>query len=248
MLVSPGLAGLTGKAGVLTTGVDRPLRVRVAGVLSATPAVPTGPFIIVPAWAANRDDGPWPVNKALLTGAHLDTAALAAVTARSIPGGALHLRAEALRLAVAASPMASGTRQLFAMCVAAAALLAATAVILGFALSADSRRRRLVTLTTLGLRSRQARAVAVLEAVPLLIVAVAGGLLAALALPVAIGPVLNLAVFVGAGPAVTVQPGLLPLAAAAAGTAVIVIVTALGQSAAATRGSITAVLRKGEDQ
>lgn len=41
---------------------------------------------------------------------------------------------------------------------------------------------------------------------------------------------------------------LLPLAAAAGGTAVLVIVTALGQSAAAMRGSIGQELRKGEDQ
>jgi hypothetical protein len=87
----------------------------------------------------------------------------------------------------------------------------------------------------------------VLEALPLLVVAVAGGLLAALALPVAVGPALNLAVFVGSGPAVTVRPGLLPLAVAAGGTAVLVIVTALGQSAAAMRGSIGQELRKGED-
>lgn len=247
VLVSPGLAHLTGRTGQLKTGADRPLRVRVAGVLPGTPAVASGSFVIVPAWAANRDDGPWPVNRALLTGAHLDSAALAAISARSIPGGTLHLRAAVLARAVAASPMASGTRQLFALCLAAAALLAAAAVILGFALSADSRQRLLVNLTTLGLRSRQASAVAVLEALPLLVVAVAGGLVAALALPVAIGPVLNLAVFVGTGPAVTVQPGLLPLAAAAAGTAVIVIVTALCQSAAATRGGIAAALRKGED-
>jgi putative ABC transport system permease protein len=120
--------------------------------------------------------------------------------------------------------------------------------VLGFALSADSRKRLLVTLTTLGVRSRQAKTVAVLEALPLLVVAVAGGLLAALALPLAVGPALNLAVFIGAGgPAVTVQPDLLPLAIAAAGTAVLVIVTAIVQSAAAMRGSIGQELRKGED-
>lgn len=44
------------------------------------------------------------------------------------------------------------------------------------------------------------------------------------------------------------RPRLLPLAAAAGGTAVLVIVTALGQSAAAMRGSIGQELRKGEDQ
>jgi putative ABC transport system permease protein len=247
VLVSPDLARLSGQTGTLQTAVDRPLRVRVAGVLPATPAVPAGSFLLIPAWAANRDDGPWPVNEALLTGAGLDAAALQAVVHRAIPGGALTLRAAVLRRDIAASPLASGATRIFELCLAAAALLAVAAVVLGFALSADSRKRLLVTLTTLGLRSRQARAVAVLEALPLLVVAVAGGLLAALALPVAVGPALNLAVFVGSGPAVSVQPGLLPLAAAAGGTVVLVIVTALGQSAAAMRGSIGQELRKGED-
>ena len=153
----------------------------------------------MPAWAANRADGPWPVNQALLTGAGLSETALQAIVHRSIPGGTLTLRAAVLRQDIAASPLASAATQVFTLCLAAAALLAVAAVVLGFALSADSRKRLLVTLTTLGVRSRQAKTVAVLEALPLLVVAVAGGLLAALALPLAVGPALNLAVFIGAG-------------------------------------------------
>jgi hypothetical protein len=107
--------------------------------------------------------------------------------------------------------------------------------VLGMVLSAGSRRRMLTTLTALGLRGRQLRAVAVLESLPLLIVSVAGGLLAAAALPAAVGPALSLAVFVGPGPPVPVQLALLPLLAAAAGTAVVVLVIALGQSSAAAR-------------
>jgi putative ABC transport system permease protein len=248
VLVSPGLASLTGLTGTLQTSVDRPLRVRVAGLLAATPAAPTGAFLVIPAWAANRADGPWPANRALLTGTDLDAAALRAIARRSIPGGALRLRAAVLRQDAAASPMANAATQIFALCLAAAALLAAASVILGSALAADSRRRLLVTLTTLGVRRRDARVVALLEALPLLVVAVAGGLLAAVALPVAVGPALNLAVFIGAGPNVSVRPGLLPLAAAAAGAAALVIVTSLGQSAAATRGAVTRELSKGTEQ
>ncbi|MGD0686296.1 MAG: hypothetical protein ABSA03_14410 [Streptosporangiaceae bacterium] len=247
VLVSPGMASLSGRTGTLATDVDQPLRVRVAGVLPATPAVPDGSFIVVPAWAANRAAGPWPVNEALLTGADLNAAALRGIVRRFIPGGALTLRAAVLRQDAAASPLASAATRIFALCLAAAALLAVVAVVLGFALSADSRERLLVTLTTLGLRHRQAMAVAAGEALPLLVVAVAGGLLAALALPVAVGPALNLAVFIGTGPAVTVHPALLPLAAAAGGTALLVVLAAIGQSAVATRGSIGQALRKEED-
>ena len=102
-------------------------------------------------------------------------------------------------------------------------------------------------MTALGLRRRQARTVVLLESLPLLIVAVAGGLLAALALPAAVGSALNLAVFIGSGRAQSVQLGLLPLALAAGGTALLVILTAVGQTGAAMRGSIATALRKGED-
>jgi len=89
--------------------------------------------------------------------------------------------------------------------------------------------------------------VVLLESVPLLIVTVAGGLLAALALPAAVGSALNLGVFIGSGGAQPVQLGLLPLALAAGGTALLVILTAAGQAGTAMRGSATTALRKGED-
>jgi putative ABC transport system permease protein len=149
VLVSPGMASLSGQTGTLQTDVDQPLRVRVAGVLPATPAVRHGSFIVVPAWAANRAAGPWPVNEALLTGADLNAAALRAIVRRFIPGGALTLRAAVLRQDAAASPLASVATRIFTLCLAAAALLAVAAVVLGFALSADSRERLLVTLTAL---------------------------------------------------------------------------------------------------
>jgi hypothetical protein len=76
---------------------------------------------------------------------------------------------------------------------------------------------------------------------------VAGGLLAALALPAAIGSALNLAIFIGSGGAQSVHLGVIPLALAAGGTALLVILTAVGQTGAAMRGSVVSALRKGED-
>jgi putative ABC transport system permease protein len=247
VLVSPAVAAqLNRRTGVLTVDVDRALRVRMAGVLDATPAVPSGAFVVIPAWAANRDDGPWPVNQALLTGPAISGPALRATVAGHIPDGHLQVRADVLRRAVTASPLASPAQRLFALCLGAAALLAVAAAGLGMVLSADSRRRLLSTLTALGLRSRQLRAVALLESLPLLIVSVAGGLLAALALPAAVGPALSLAVFVGPGPPVAVQPGLLPLLAAAVGTTVVVLVIALGQSSAVGRADLGQAMREGD--
>jgi putative ABC transport system permease protein len=246
VLVSPSIAQFGLRTGVLTVDVDKALKVRVAGVLKATPAMGSGAFVVVPAWAANRDDGPWPVNQALLIGNSISARALRTAVASHIPGGHLQVRADVLRRAVAASPLASPAQRLFLLCLVAAALLAVAAAGLGMVLSADSRRRLLTTLTALGLRSRQLRAIALLESLPLLLVSVAGGLLAALALPAAVGPALSLAVFVGPGPPVSVQLTLLPLLAAAAGTAVVVLVIALGQSSAAARAGLGQAVREGD--
>jgi putative ABC transport system permease protein len=248
VLASPGLAGLVGQTGRLSTGVDRPLTVRIAGVLPSTPAVTSGNFLIIGSWAANRGSfGPWPLNRTLLTGPGLDTAALRAAVHQAIPFGLLRLRSAILARGALASPLGTSARQLFVLSLAGAALLAVVAIILGFALAAGSRRQLLLTLTALGLPRRQARTVVLMESLPLLIVALAGGLLAAVALPAAIGSAVNLTIFIGSGGAQSVQLGVLPLALAAGGTALLVILTAVGQTGAAMRGSVATALRKGED-
>jgi len=247
VLVSPDLARLSGHVSVLTTGVDRPLRIRVAGVLSATPAVPTGSFVIVPHALASRDDGPWPLNKVLLSGAPLDSAALHAIVARTAPHAHLQLRAAVLRRSIRGQPLVRASQQVFLLGLAAAAVLAVAGVALGITLSAASRRSELATLAALGVRGRQARLLVALDLLPLLIVSVAGGLLAALALPAAVGPAVNLAVFVGPGQPVPVQPGLLPLLIAAAGAALLVLLTAAGESAVSGR-HISRTLREGNAQ
>jgi putative ABC transport system permease protein len=248
VLVSPGLAGLAGRTGLLRTSVDRPLTVRIAGVLPSTPAVTGGAFLVIPSWAANRGTyGPWPVNRTLLTGTGLDAAALRATVHQALPFAAMALRSAVLARGALASPLSKSARQLFLLSLAGAALLAVVAIILGFALAAGSRRQLLLTLSALGLPRRQARTVVLLESLPLLIVAVAGGLLAALALPAAVGSALDLAIFIGSGGTQSVHLGVIPLALAAGGTALLVILTAVGQTGAAMRGSVVTALRKGED-
>jgi predicted lysophospholipase L1 biosynthesis ABC-type transport system permease subunit len=231
VLVSPDLARLSGHVSVLTTGVDRPLRIRVAGVLSATPAVPTGSFVIVPHALASRDDGPWPLNKVLLSGAPLDSAALHAIVARTAPHAHLQLRAAVLRRSIRGQPLVRASQQVFLLGLAAAAVLAVAGVALGITLSAASRRSELATLAALGVRGRQARLLVALDLLPLLIVSVA----------------VNLAVFVGPGQPVPVQPGLLPLLIAAAGAALLVLLTAAGESAVSGR-HISRTLREGNAQ
>ena len=247
VLVSPDLAGLTSRTGVLTTPDDVPLRIRAVGVLTATPAVPSGSFVVVPAWAASRNEGPWPTNLMLLTGRPIDGAALRRAVARAVPFGAVRLRAEVLRTSLATIPMETVANQSVALCVGFAAVLAVAAVLAGLALAAGSRERLLVTLAAMGMRPGQSRVVAMMENIPLFVVALAGGVLAAIALPVAIGPALDLAVFTGSSAPVAVRPGLVPLLATAAGAAVLITATAVGHGAATRRNEIGRQLRTGEN-
>jgi len=152
-----------------------------------------------------------------------------------------------LRRSIRGQPLVRASQQVFLLGLAAAAVLAVAGVALGITLSAASRRSELATLAALGVRGRQARLLVALDLLPLLIVSVAGGLLAALALPAAVGPAVNLAVFVGPGQPVPVQPGLLPLLIAAAGAALLVLLTAAGESAVSGR-HISRTLREGNAQ
>ena len=73
----------------------RPVQVRVAGVISSTPALPGGgAFVIMPLAAiksAITPPEPAPVNEMLLTGGSIDRARLTAVVRHTLPGASHHL-------------------------------------------------------------------------------------------------------------------------------------------------------------
>jgi putative ABC transport system permease protein len=207
------------------------LTLRVAATASSTPALPGGgSFVILPAWARSQLVGGAPANTMLLVGAHIDIRALGGVVARALPGGQIVSRAAVLQ-AAAGSPAVHGSDLALEEAAGAAAACAVAAVLLGAALSARDRTRLGVWLAAMGMTARQARRLALLDALPLLLVAILGGELAELALGPLVGPGLDLSAFTGSSAPVSLRPDLVALTAPAAGALILIIAAAAAQNA-----------------
>jgi putative ABC transport system permease protein len=124
---------------------------------------------------------------------------------------------------------------------AASAACAAAAVLLGVLLTGRDRTRIGVWLTAMGMTARQARRLALLDALPLLIVAILGGELASLALGPLIGPGLDLSAFTGSSTPVPLRPDLVALIAPAAGALILIMVAAAVQNALIRRRTSTVI-------
>ena len=221
------------------------LPLRVAGTASSTPALPDGgSFVIVPAWASYRLIDDTTPNTMLLAGAHIDLRVLRAVVAHKLPGGQITSRAAALQ-AAANLPTVHASDLALEEAAAAAAACAVAAVLLGVLLSGKDRTRLGVWLTAMGMTARQARRLALLDVLPLLVVAILGGELASLALGPLIGPGLDLSAFTGSSAPVPLRPDLVALIAPAAGALILIVVAAAAQNALIRRRT-PAVLRLDE--
>ena len=221
------------------------LTLRLAATASSTPAVPGGgSFVILPSWASSRLIDNTTPNTMLLAGAHIDLRALRAVVAHRLPGGQITSRAAALQ-AAADLPIVHGSDVALEEAAAAAAACAIAAVLLGVLLSGRDRTRLGVWLTAMGMTARQARRLALLDALPLLLVAILGGELASLALGPLIGPGLDLSAFTGSSAPVSLRPNLVSLIAPAAGALILIMVAAAAQNALIRRRTGT-VLRLDE--
>jgi putative ABC transport system permease protein len=188
VIASPAVAA-TIRAGSDQLAFDSSLlTLRVAATVSATPAIPGGgTFVIIPDWAAARLRASTAPNTMLLTGAAINVGALRAAVARTQPGGRLLSRAEVLQ-ATAGSPSVRGSDVLFDLCAGAGAVCCVAAVLLGLLLSGRDRTRLAAWLAALGLTDRQARRLGVLDALPMLLIAVVGAELAGGVLGELIGP------------------------------------------------------------
>jgi putative ABC transport system permease protein len=218
---------------------------RAVATTSGTPALPGGgAFVILPTWASSRFIDDITPNTMLLTGAHIDFRALQAVVARKLAGGQIVSRAAALQ-AAAGSPIVHASDLALEDAAAAAAACAVAAVLLGVLLSGRERTRLGVWLAAMGMTARQARRLALLDALPLLLVAIVGGELASLALGPLIGPGLDLSAFTGSSAPVLLRPDAVALIAPAVGTLILIMVAAAVQNALIRRQT-SAVLRLDE--
>lgn len=224
------------------------LNVRLAGVTTATPAL-TGPgadpFVIMPSWVVPRlADGAAP-NIELVIGPQLNSGALRKALRRTLPDSEVVLRQTGLA-AQTGSPLVRSADIVFDLGVAAAVALSIAAILLGLLLSGRDRTRVSAWLAALGMTRRQARRLAMLDALPLALIAVAGAVMAGAVLGPIISPALDLSAFTGSTATVPVQPDLLALVIPAAGVIVLVSVITAAQSALTRRRTRTGVLRLDE--
>ena len=238
VLVSPQAAMLLGAPGQGSGAVTlstrqaslQPVRVRVAGVIASTPALPAGgAFVIMPLAAiksATTPPEPAPVNEMLLTGGSIDRARLTAVLRHVLPGGVATFRSDVLS-ALTSGPLQHGAFTLFSLAVVVAAILGLAVMLLELALGAAEREATLARLATMGLGEGQRAWVVALEVLPAVIAAAVAAWACALALPRVLAPDLDLSVFTGSSVTVKLAADVASFAVPLAGLAVLTAV-ALG--------------------
>lgn len=150
---------------------DSTVTVRIAAVREATPAVAGTDFLVVDRAGLSREAAP--ATTLLVTGGHLDSAALR----RAADGSAtVRLRSE-LRAGYVDSPLQSGAERIYTAAVAAGAGYAVLALLLALLRAAPERAALLARLRTMGLTRAQGRRLLVLESLPQALLAAAGGAL-----------------------------------------------------------------------
>jgi putative ABC transport system permease protein len=238
VLVSPQAAALLGAPGqgsgavTLSTRQARlqPVRVRVAGVIASTPALPAGgAFVIMPLAAiksASTPPEPTGVNEMLLTGGSIDRARLTAVLRHALPDGVATFRSDELS-ALTSGPLQHGAFTLFSLAVGVAAILGLAVMLLELALGSSEREATLARLATMGLGEGQRAWVVALEVLPAVIAAAVAAWACALALPRVLAPDLDLSVFTRSSVAVMLAADAASFAVPLAGLTVLAAV-ALG--------------------
>ena len=203
------------------------LRVRVAGELQSTPAMPGGgAFIVLPQSAVGSAADA--VNLVLLNGPSINLARLrAAATPTSANAEPLiSTRAAALQQ-LAGAPLQQGTFQLFALSLGYAVALALAVLLLQLALGAAEREVILARLATMGLSERRRGLLAAVEVLPAIVAAAVGAIVCAVALPQVVDPALSLSVFTQSQVPVPLQPDAASFALPLAGLALVTVI-ALG--------------------
>jgi putative ABC transport system permease protein len=243
VVASPAAAALLRRSGGIATVNGQPFRLAVRAELAATAAAPPGgPFIVLPAWAENTT---LPPTMLLLSGPHIDQRELTAVAARTAPAAIVTFRS-AIQAALASAPLPQAAYVTYAQGSAAAALFCVLVVLISLLLGGRARELVDARLATMGLSAWQARQLGIVEAVPFILAAAAGGVAAAVALVPLIGPELNLSVFTGGSASVSIQPDVTALAVAAGGLVLLALGTLACQAVAAHRRGVARSLRVGE--
>ncbi|MFI0719938.1 FtsX-like permease family protein [Streptomyces sp. NPDC021224] len=267
-VVSPKIADLLGDR---TTHVPTDVGlcdIRPVATLSSTPAATDGEFVIISAaqlhaqhpqlGALPQYGGPTMLLAAQAPGQHIDTAALRDVAAHTGPNAAAVLLRSEQRAALADTPLQHGTRTLYLSAVAAGAGYSALALLLSLMAAAPGRTALLARLRTMGLTRRQSRRLVLLEMLPQVLLAAAGGALVGLAAIPLLRPGIDLGTLAfgsTAGNASVVPPPALAvtlradpwsLAVPSAGLLLLACAVLLAQAWASTRRHESTELRAGD--
>jgi len=224
---------------LLPSTAGRSLNVRVAATVAETPADPGQDlFLMLPSWAFTELPPP---GLLLVTGPHLDQPALAAAVRRALPSAVLRLRSDTLA-ALADMPLQQGAEAVFGSGLVAAAGLSALIALLTLAIAAEERGQALARLYTMGLATGQGTRMVILEVVPVVLSAVAAGVICAWLLTPLTGSALDLSVFT-AGVAVPLRADPAALAVPAAGLVGLMLTVLLLQAALVRRFGMPRRLR-----
>jgi len=226
---APAVADLGGGAVTLSTqAAVRPVRVRVAGVLSATPALPGGDAFVIMSLAAVKSTAtpplPAPLNEVLLTGTGIDRTRLSTVLRDMVPGAVATFRSDVLA-GLTSAPLQHGAFTLFALAVVVAAVLGLAVMLLELALGAAEREATLARLAVMGIGEGQQAGVVALEVLPAVIAAGAAAWASALVLPRVVSPAIDLSVFSGSSAGVALVPDVGSVALPLIGLAVLAAVS-----------------------
>ena len=242
-LASPAEAGTLPRSGAGLSVGGRTLRLRLAGLAHPVPGVESSSFLVLPTWALGSTP-PLP-SVMLLVGPQLDAGRLSATVRRALPGGSLTFRRDVLA-ALGSAPLPAAAHAAIVEAAAAAAAFSALILLIWLLMSAHSRDLTLGRLTTMGLGRGQAQWLAVLETMPQVLAATAGGVAATYALAPLIAPSISLSAFTGSAASAAgagIRTELLPLAACGTGLILLSVVALAAQSLLAQGHGIARSLR-----
>jgi putative ABC transport system permease protein len=243
VLASPSAVAVLGRATtrLFSAAEMAPIKVRVAGTLSATPAQPGGGAFAVMALRtlAGPEGRPAP-DIILVNGSGIDQARLSVVVSRVIPGSTITFRAAVLAQ-LASSPLQHGGALIITLTIAAATAFGLFIVLLGLALGSAQRELTLARLAVMGYESAVRLALA--EAMPAVLAAVAAGAACAVVLPRLFGSTLDLSGFTGTSIPVQLQPDLAALGLPAAVLVLTAALMLVSETRALRRRGVTGTLR-----
>ena len=218
-----------------------PFKVRIAGTLASTPALPGGgAFVVMALQTLPGLYGQPQPNRVLVTGPAIDDAQLTAVANKVIPGNITTFRTTVLA-GLNSSPLQHGAAVIIVLTIAATAAFGLFIVVLGLALGSYERELTLARLTVMG--HERATGLVMAEALPAVLAAVVAGAACALVLPRLIGSSIDLSAFTGTGAPVQFQPDVTSFALPAAAIVVLAVAALTAESRSLRRHGVADMLR-----